>query len=73
MNMSAFAIARANPATAPRQVCLYMELIFCRKAIAKESSVSKGCGRKPLDPTLPREVIRHELTGAERICPHDAK
>ncbi len=28
-------------------------------------------GRKPLDPALPREVIRHELTEAERICPHD--
>jgi transposase len=28
-------------------------------------------GRKPLDPALPREVIRHELSAAERICPHD--
>jgi transposase len=28
-------------------------------------------GRKPLDPALPREVIRHELLAAERICPHD--
>ncbi|MFM9969162.1 MAG: IS66 family transposase [Burkholderiales bacterium] len=28
-------------------------------------------GRKPLDPALPREVIRHELTEAERTCPHD--
>ena len=28
-------------------------------------------GRKPLDPALPREVVRHELTAAERICPHD--
>jgi len=28
-------------------------------------------GRKPLDPALPREVIRHELYAAERICPHD--
>ena len=28
-------------------------------------------GRKPLDPALPREVIRHELPEAERICPHD--
>lgn len=28
-------------------------------------------GRKPLDPALPREVIRHELPAAERICPHD--
>jgi transposase len=28
-------------------------------------------GRKPLDPGLPREVIRYELPEAERICPHD--
>ena len=28
-------------------------------------------GRKPLDPALPREVIRHELSEAERICPND--
>jgi transposase len=28
-------------------------------------------GRKPLDPALPREVIRHELAQSERVCPHD--
>ena len=28
-------------------------------------------GRKPLDPALPREVIRHELPEAERVCPQD--
>jgi transposase len=28
-------------------------------------------GRKPLEPALPREVIRHELPEAERMCPHD--
>lgn len=28
-------------------------------------------GRKPLDPALPREVIRHELPESERLCPHD--
>ena len=28
-------------------------------------------GREPLDAALPREVIRHELSAAERICPHD--
>jgi len=28
-------------------------------------------GRKPLDPALPREVVRHELPEGERICPHD--
>ncbi|MEO7129362.1 MAG: IS66 family transposase zinc-finger binding domain-containing protein, partial [Rhodoferax sp.] len=28
-------------------------------------------GRKPLDPALAREVVRHELPEAERVCPHD--
>lgn len=28
-------------------------------------------GRKPLDPALPREVIRHELPADQRVCPHD--
>lgn len=30
-------------------------------------------GRKPLDPALPRELVRHELPAAERICPHDGQ
>lgn len=28
-------------------------------------------GRRPLDPALPREIVRHELPEAERRCPHD--
>ena len=28
-------------------------------------------GRKPLDAALPREVRRHELPEAQRVCPHD--
>lgn len=28
-------------------------------------------GRKPLDPALPREVVRHELPEGQRVCPHD--
>ena len=28
-------------------------------------------GRKPLDPALPREVVRHELPEGKRVCPHD--
>ena len=28
-------------------------------------------GRKPLDPALPRHVVRHELPEGERVCPHD--
>ena len=30
-------------------------------------------GRKPLDPALPREIVRHELPESERVCPHDGK
>ena len=28
-------------------------------------------GRKPLDPALPREIVRHELPETQRVCPHD--
>ena len=28
-------------------------------------------GRRPLDPALPREIVRHELPESERRCPHD--
>lgn len=28
-------------------------------------------GRKPLDPALPRQVVRHELPEAQRTCPKD--
>jgi transposase len=28
-------------------------------------------GRKPLDPALAREIVRHELPVDERVCPHD--
>ena len=30
-------------------------------------------GRKPLDPALPREVVRHELPQDQRVCPHDGQ
>ncbi|WP_257820250.1 IS66 family transposase [Burkholderia glumae] len=30
-------------------------------------------GRKPLDPNLPREVVRHELPESERFCAHDGQ
>ena len=33
----------------------------------------KKRGRKPLDPSLPREVIRHELPEAERISIYNEK
>jgi transposase len=28
-------------------------------------------GRKPLDPALPRTIVRHELPECDRVCPHD--
>ncbi|PPK71872.1 transposase [Methylobacter tundripaludum] len=31
----------------------------------------KKRGRKPIDPHLPREIVRHELPEAERVCAHD--
>lgn len=31
----------------------------------------KKRGRKPLDPALPREIVRHALPEAERVCAHD--
>ncbi len=41
------------------------------KAIAVPGHKRAKRGRKPLDPALPREVVRHELAQAERVCPHD--
>ncbi len=31
----------------------------------------KKRGRKPLDPALPRVIVRHELPESERVCAHD--
>jgi transposase len=31
----------------------------------------KKRGRKPLDPNLPRDIVRHELPEGERVCAHD--
>jgi transposase len=33
--------------------------------------IRKKRGRKPLDPNLPRDIIRHELPESERVCTHD--
>jgi transposase len=33
--------------------------------------VRKKRGRKPLDPNLPRDIVRHELPASERMCAHD--
>jgi transposase len=35
------------------------------------SHTRKKRGRKPLDPALPRDVVRHELPESERFCVHD--
>ena len=39
----------------------------------RQGHIRQKRGRKPLDPALPREIVRHELPEAERICPHDGK
>lgn len=31
----------------------------------------KKRGRRPLDPALPRDIVRHELPESERVCAHD--
>ncbi len=45
-----------------------------RRRLARTSAKSKKRGhRKPLDPNLPREVVRHELPEAERFCTNDGQ
>ncbi len=41
------------------------------EAIEVAGHLRKKRGRKPLDPALPREIVRHELPESERICAHD--
>ncbi|MFN8996218.1 MAG: IS66 family transposase zinc-finger binding domain-containing protein, partial [Pseudomonadota bacterium] len=53
--------AQAQPAAAPIEGAL-IDVPAHRRAKR---------GRKPLDPALPREVLRHELPEHERVCPHD--
>jgi transposase len=53
--------AQAQPAAAPIEGAL-IDVPAHRRAKR---------GRKPLDPALPREVLRHELPDHERVCPHD--
>jgi transposase len=54
--------ARAQPAAAPIEGAV-IDVPAHRRAKR---------GRKPLDPALPREVLRHELPDHERVCPHDS-
>jgi transposase len=41
------------------------------EAVAVAAHHRKKRGRKPLDPLLPREIVRHELPEAGRVCAHD--
>jgi transposase len=41
------------------------------EAIDVAAHSRKKRGRKPLDPHLPREIVRHELPAAEGVCAHD--
>src|SRR3990172_12503156 len=51
------------PAASPEQVAAEDSVQIPAHRRAKR-------GRKPLDPALPREVIRYELSGAHPIFPH---
>ncbi|OAI13175.1 transposase [Methylomonas koyamae] len=72
--------ARANPAQ--RDLFLNEAEVLAPNGtpVAEESTPEtievaghnrKKRGRKPLDPHLPREIVRHELPEAERVCTHD--
>ncbi|MDT4330787.1 MULTISPECIES: IS66 family transposase [Methylomonas] len=72
--------ARANPAQrdlflneaealAPQGVPIAEEVTPEAVEVAGHSRQKRG--RKPLDPHLPREIVRHELPEAERVCTHD--
>jgi hypothetical protein len=43
------------------------------KRVRADDSHAHPRGRKPLDPALPREVLRHEQPESERVCPHDER
>jgi transposase len=72
--------ARANPAQrdlflneaealAPQGASVAEEVT--PEAVEVAGHSRKKRGRKPLDPHLPREIVRHELPEAERVCAHD--
>ncbi|SDJ47091.1 Transposase [Paraburkholderia steynii] len=41
------------------------------QSIGVGAHARKKRGRKPLDPMLPRAIVRHELPESERVCAHD--
>ena len=73
--------ARANPAQRDLFINEAEALAPSGQPVAEESTPDtaivvaahnrKKRGRKPLDPDLPREIVRHELPESERICAHD--
>src|SRR5580704_18233702 len=52
-----------TPATQPAQED--------RPEIEVAAHKRKKGGRRPLDPALPREVVRYELPADQLVCPHD--
>lgn len=73
--------ARVNPAQRDLFINEAEALAPAGQPIAEESTPDtetvvatpsrKKRGRKPLDPYLPREIVRHELPVSERVCAHD--
>jgi transposase len=73
--------ARANPAQRDLFINEAEALAPDAQPVAEESTPDtaivvathnrKKRGRKPLDPYLPREIVRHELPESERICAQD--
>ena len=73
--------ARANPAQRDLFINEAEALAPTGQPVAEESIPDtevqiaphsrKKRGRKPLDPYLPREIVRHELPESERVCAHD--
>lgn len=72
--------ARANPAQRDLFLNEAEALAPTGEPVAEETTpegvevagfIRKKRGRKPLDPQLPREMVRHELPESERVCAHD--
>jgi transposase len=72
--------ARANPAQRDLFLNEAEALAPTGAPVAEETTpegvevagfIRKKRGRKPLDPHLPREIVRHELPESERVCAHD--
>jgi hypothetical protein len=72
--------ARANPAQRDLFLNEAEALAPNGTSVAEEAKLEavevaghrrKKRGRKPLDPHLPREIVRHELPEAERVCAYD--